>query len=238
MFKSTIVSILVFLFIAWILFFSPSSHYESTSTPSSYNVAAYRRENSVHITKLEEQNSTSTSSTNEHPKMTTQLPKTVHLVIPDLSDIHREPTRDENPIMFLETSCILGGNVSDPNSRGFVLKPRSVCAVESTARTNPNRNIYVIYSCPIVGKIEESRPHVIQLLKYKNVKIWHLDILNYVKYTPLEKWNFHEKVNTSKWPLSHASDILRYLSLWKYGGTYLDMDFLIVRYVITLGFSV
>ena len=235
MFRSVVLSIVVFLLINFVIFNFSSSDYEFPSTPSSQIVEVTTREKSLNVTKLEEQNSTSTSSTTaEHPKITTQLPKTVDSIVPDLRGIHRKPTRGENPIMFLDTSCILGGEVSDPNSRGFILKPRSACAVESTARTNPNRNIYVIYSCPIVGKIEESRPHVIQLLKYKNVKIWHLDILNYVKYTPLEKWNFHEKVNTSKWPLSHASDILRYLSLWKYGGTYLDMDFVIVRYVIAL----
>jgi hypothetical protein len=29
----------------------------------------------------------------------------------------------------------------------------------------------------------------------------------------------------------HASDVLRYLTLWKYGGTYLDMDFVIRKWV-------
>jgi mannosyltransferase OCH1-like enzyme len=29
----------------------------------------------------------------------------------------------------------------------------------------------------------------------------------------------------------HASDILRYITLWKYGGTYLDMDFVIRKWV-------
>jgi hypothetical protein len=31
--------------------------------------------------------------------------------------------------------------------------------------------------------------------------------------------------------LAHASDILRFITLWKYGGTYLDMDFVIRKWV-------
>jgi mannosyltransferase OCH1-like enzyme len=36
-------------------------------------------------------------------------------------------------------------------------------------------------------------------------------------------------IKSSSTPVEHASDVLRFLSLWKYGGTYLDMDFVILR---------
>jgi len=67
------------------------------------------------------------------------------------------------------------------------------------------------------------------MLSYSNVRIWKLDISEYIKGTPLENWDFMSKVKSSRWPVVHSSDILRYLTLWKYGGTYLDLDFVILK---------
>jgi lactosylceramide 4-alpha-galactosyltransferase len=66
-----------------------------------------------------------------------------------------------------------------------------------------------------------------QIFSYPNVRIWKLVISDYFKRTPLETWDFTGKVRSSDWPVSHASDVLRFITLWKYGGTYLDMDFVI-----------
>jgi len=45
-----------------------------------------------------------------------------------------------------------------------------------------------------------------------------------VKETPLDAWYTSGVLKKSHWPVSHMSDILRYLTLWKYGGIYLDLD--------------
>lgn len=37
------------------------------------------------------------------------------------------------------------------------------------------------------------------------------------------------QLDDSKFPVSHASDILRYLTLWKYGGIYLDLDVIVLK---------
>ncbi|XP_031353901.1 lactosylceramide 4-alpha-galactosyltransferase-like isoform X2 [Photinus pyralis] len=37
------------------------------------------------------------------------------------------------------------------------------------------------------------------------------------------------KVEASLYARSHASDVLRYLSLWKYGGIYLDLDVIVIK---------
>jgi lactosylceramide 4-alpha-galactosyltransferase len=73
------------------------------------------------------------------------------------------------------------------------------------------------------------------MLSYPNVRIWKLVISDYIKGTPLETWDFMAKVRSSKWPVVHASDILRIITLWKYGGTYLDMDFVIQKSLVELG---
>lgn len=39
----------------------------------------------------------------------------------------------------------------------------------------------------------------------------------------------------SKWRVEHTSDVLRYLTLYKWGGVYLDTDMLVVKSLTTLG---
>lgn len=37
------------------------------------------------------------------------------------------------------------------------------------------------------------------------------------------------RIELSKYARSHASDVLRYLTLYKYGGIYLDLDVIVVK---------
>jgi lactosylceramide 4-alpha-galactosyltransferase len=67
------------------------------------------------------------------------------------------------------------------------------------------------------------------MLSYPNVRIWKLVVADFIKETPLENWDFMGKIRPSNWPVVHASDILRYTVLWKYGGTYLDLDFVMQK---------
>lgn len=62
-----------------------------------------------------------------------------------------------------------------------------------------------------------------------------LTVPEYLRGTPLQNWDFVGKVQLSKWPLSHSSDILRYVTLWKYGGTYMDLDFVFRKSLAPLG---
>ncbi|PSN40790.1 hypothetical protein C0J52_07183 [Blattella germanica] len=103
--------------------------------------------------------------------------------------LEEEPTRGDDHIIFLETSCVLDENDNsiNYNKRGLDLNPRTACAVESAARMNEMRKIYVIYSCPIMGPIENSSEHVMQMLEYPNVRIWKLNVTDYLEDTPLEK---------------------------------------------------
>lgn len=118
-------------------------------------------------------------------------------------------------IFFHETSCY--------GDEGLMLNGRQACAVESAAKMNPNMSIYLLFMSP--EKISDSSKQIIrQLLSYKNIKIRRLYMNNYVKHTPLEEWFDSGILRTSHWPKSHMSDILRYLTLWKYGGIYLDLD--------------
>jgi lactosylceramide 4-alpha-galactosyltransferase len=141
---------------------------------------------------------------------------------------YAQPVPGQRHIIFLETRCVLNDSVTE-NLSGLRISKRRACAVASAANTNPNTKVYLLYTCSIVGNIGDSPEYVKQMLSYPNVRIWKLVVSDYIRGTPLENWDFVGKVQSSKWPLSHASDILRYTTLWKYGGTYLDLDFVMQK---------
>lgn len=118
-------------------------------------------------------------------------------------------------IFFHETSCF--------GEKGLTLNARQACAVESAARMNPTMTVYLLF----VSKSEfsnDTRQIIKHLLNYRNIKIRHIYPDDYVKNTPLEEWYTRGALKKSRWPNSHMSDVLRYLTLWKYGGIYLDLD--------------
>ncbi|XP_032663639.1 lactosylceramide 4-alpha-galactosyltransferase-like [Odontomachus brunneus] len=136
-----------------------------------------------------------------------------------IRDFMRESSADRlesgRNIFFHETSCF--------GQEGFTLNARQACAVESAARMNPSMTVYLLF----VSKAEFSnntQEIIKHLLKYHNIKIRYIQPDNYMKNTPLEAWYAKGALKKSYWPYSHMSDILRYLTLWKYGGIYLDLD--------------
>lgn len=155
---------------------------------------------------------------------------------PDLYFVHWKPlenitchyveTEDELPsadgvkfkeksIFFHETSC-KGG-----------LDARQACSVESAARAHPNWQINVLFTAPAT---KESLKNTNTLFKeYKNVKFFRIHLLKYAEGTPLEKFVAGGALNRTRWRISHASDVLRYLSLYKWGGVYLDLDVVVAR---------
>jgi hypothetical protein len=145
-----------------------------------------------------------------------------------LRELDTEPVPGERHIIFLETRCVLNDSKTG-NQLGLAINQRQACAVASAANTNPDTKVYLLYTCSVIGNLGDSPAYVKQMLSYPNVRIWKLVISDYIKRTPLENWDFMRKIHSSHWPVVHASDILRYLTLWKYGGTYLDLDFVILK---------
>jgi hypothetical protein len=142
--------------------------------------------------------------------------------------VHQEPVLGEKHIIFLETRCVLNDSISS-NQLGLLIDHRGACAVASAANTNPGMAVYLVYTCSVQGSLADSAEYVKQMLSYPNVRLWKLTVPEYIKGTPLENWDFMGKVRSSRWPLPHSSDILRYVTLWKYGGTYLDLDFVFLK---------
>lgn len=122
--------------------------------------------------------------------------------LPDICDSQPKKGRS---IFFHETSC--NSHLNDK----IVIKARQACAVESAAKLNPNFDVYLLYASPGLFKFEETESDrfLQALLKYNNIKIMHLDYGRYTNGTPVEKLYSEGKIEKSKYPLSHASDVLR-----------------------------
>ncbi|XP_076264022.1 lactosylceramide 4-alpha-galactosyltransferase-like [Rhynchophorus ferrugineus] len=148
-----------------------------------------------------------------------------------LPDISSANPRKGRSIFFHETSCTshLKGKIT--------INARQACAVESAAFMNPNYEIYLLYASPgkIVYEGSESDRFISQLLKYPNIHIYHINMDNYMKNTMVENLWSEQKMFLSKFAQSHTSDVLRYLTLWKYGGIYLDLDVIVIKNLEDLG---
>ncbi|XP_066137627.1 lactosylceramide 4-alpha-galactosyltransferase-like [Euwallacea fornicatus] len=142
--------------------------------------------------------------------------------LPDISDYI---PKEGKSIFFHETSChsFINGKVT--------ITSRQACAVESAARMNPEHEVYLLYASPgnLVFENTESDRLVKVLLEYSNMNIFHVDMERYFSKTPLEKLYHKGSLKLSKYAQSHTSDLLRYLTLWKYGGIYLDLDVIVIK---------
>ncbi|KAK0087617.1 hypothetical protein PV325_000564 [Microctonus aethiopoides] len=141
----------------------------------------------------------------------------------------KEPVREiiagDRNIYFLETS-----HIKDKDE--IILNPRQGCAVESAARMNPTMKVYlfIFNTNRTLNYSNKTKNIVKQLMSYKNIAIRHISLETYFENSPMnEWWNSTYGPNSSQWFTSHMSDVLRYLTLWKFGGIYLDLDVVIKK---------
>ncbi|XP_065336953.1 lactosylceramide 4-alpha-galactosyltransferase-like [Cloeon dipterum] len=119
-------------------------------------------------------------------------------------------------IFFIETS-----------GRGTLL-PRQLCALESAARHNPDADIYgLLLDLPADPRLTRDEQVLTLLRYYGNVRLLWAKSATYFVGTPLQEWNIANRINTSVNRAEDASDIMRVVTVLKYGGIYLDLDFVI-----------
>ncbi|XP_030050268.1 alpha-1,4-N-acetylglucosaminyltransferase-like [Microcaecilia unicolor] len=110
--------------------------------------------------------------------------------------------------------------------------PLAVCAIESAARTYPNRSVY-FYMKGLTKDMTVNKSSFYKaiplLSSIANVHILPLDFEDVFKDTPLYPW--YQKVNPAQeqfW--THvSSDGFRLAVVWKYGGIYMDTDIISMR---------
>ncbi|XP_064510263.1 lactosylceramide 4-alpha-galactosyltransferase [Pseudopipra pipra] len=129
-----------------------------------------------------------------------------------------EPSPSRGNVFFVETS--------ERTNPGYLFS----CSVESAARTHPGTSVVVLMKGLAKGNASLPKHWVFSLLScFPNVEIRPLDLPELFSGTPLKKWYL--------WPLRHwepyflpvLSDACRIVLMWKFGGIYLDTDFIVLR---------
>ncbi|KAL7636313.1 UNVERIFIED_CONTAM: hypothetical protein RMT77_013072 [Armadillidium vulgare] len=106
------------------------------------------------------------------------------------------------------------------------LGPRMLCTAESAATTHPNSSVDIFMTA------REFKMSVVArrlLDTYGNIKLFYLDASKLYLESPMKWWYQRKTWKRSKWPNTNFNDPLRWLLLWKYGGTYLDMDVIVIQ---------
>lgn len=93
----------------------------------------------------------------------------------------------------------------------------------------------MLFACDVEFYNEELSPVINALLTYSNVHLTYSNIKDFSKNSPLEAWFRRGAVLKSDHIVEHESDILRILALWKYGGTYFDLDVVVKKPVNSIG---
>ncbi|CAG9810445.1 unnamed protein product [Chironomus riparius] len=124
-------------------------------------------------------------------------------------------------IFFHETSLIEDGIIR--------LNARQACAIESAALTNPNHNIFVMFASQVGFRNTSELPIIDALLSYPNINLNYLNVTKYAENTPLENWIKTDALFRSKYVAVHTADVLRLLSLFKYGGSHIDLDIVVMQ---------
>ncbi|XP_055593862.1 lactosylceramide 4-alpha-galactosyltransferase-like [Uranotaenia lowii] len=143
-----------------------------------------------------------------------------NLTLIDVQKATIQPLSGRN-IFFHETSCSSDGVIK--------LNARQACAIESAARTNPNWKVFALFAAPVGFRNKTELPLLDALHHYSNINLRFVNLTTYARDTPLAEWMQSGEIFRSKYMNSHLSDIMRYLTLYKYGGTYLDLDVIVLR---------
>lgn len=109
---------------------------------------------------------------------------------------------------------------------------RQSCAIESAAKSNPDWDVFVLFASPRGVYNDSSIPPPIlieRLQSYPNIHLRNVNLWTFVKDTPAEEWLNEGRLFRSRFLREHVSDFLRLLTLYQFGGTYLDLDTVVLK---------
>lgn len=111
---------------------------------------------------------------------------------------------------------------------------RQACAIESTARYNPDRPIQLFISADDqdgIGKPlgYDTDPWISVLDQFPNVDIVLYNETDYFDGTPMESWYKEGVWRKSQFKHAHYSDYVRFLTVYRGGGLYMDLDFITLK---------
>ncbi|XP_006866971.1 PREDICTED: lactosylceramide 4-alpha-galactosyltransferase [Chrysochloris asiatica] len=121
-------------------------------------------------------------------------------------------------IFFLETS--------DRTNPNFLF----MCSVESAARAHPKSRVVVLMKGLLGDSASQPQNLGLSLLRcFPNVQMLPLDLEALFRGTPLAAWHSAARARWEPYLLPVLSDAGRIALLWKFGGIYLDTDFIVLK---------
>ena len=106
------------------------------------------------------------------------------------------------------------------------LEPLELCSLESAALHNPNSSVHMLLTNPV----QNPKGNLLHLMEiYPNIVAQFIDLDTLMLSSPLADLWLSGEVHASPHPVSHLSDLLRYLLLHRWGGVYLDTDVILLR---------
>ncbi|NXN75951.1 A4GAT galactosyltransferase, partial [Himantopus himantopus] len=136
---------------------------------------------------------------------------------------HPQPTAGVPPpspgdVFFVETS--------EETNPSYLF----TCSVESAARTHPGTRVVVLMKGLANGNASLPNHWAFSLMScFPNVEIRPLDLPELFSGTPLAKWYLQPEHQKEPYFLAVLSDACRITIMWKFGGIYLDTDFIVLK---------
>ncbi|XP_014812528.1 PREDICTED: lactosylceramide 4-alpha-galactosyltransferase-like [Calidris pugnax] len=104
------------------------------------------------------------------------------------------------------------------------------CSVESAARAHPGTRVVLLMKGLADGNASLPNVWAFSLLScLPNVEIRPLDLPELFSGTPLAKWYLQSYHHWEPYFLPVLSDACRIVIMWKFGGIYLDTDFIVLK---------
>ncbi|XP_032841931.2 lactosylceramide 4-alpha-galactosyltransferase [Tyto alba] len=105
-----------------------------------------------------------------------------------------------------------------------------MCSVESAARTHPGTRVVVLMKGLANGNASLPNHWGFSLLScFPNVEVRPLDLTELFSGTPLAQWYLQAQQRWEPYFLPILSDACRIAIMWKFGGIYLDTDFIVLK---------
>ncbi|KAG5669155.1 hypothetical protein PVAND_017050 [Polypedilum vanderplanki] len=130
-------------------------------------------------------------------------------------DEKRMENAESQQIFFIETHL---------QRKRSIKNVKVACSIESAAKINPDMDIYFFLATNESGVILEQTNFLQALLSYPNIKIRSINLEEFTEGTKVEKFIKEKHIEKSQHHFEHLSDVLRMVTLNKYGGIYLDTD--------------
>ncbi|XP_057245453.1 lactosylceramide 4-alpha-galactosyltransferase-like, partial [Malurus melanocephalus] len=135
------------------------------------------------------------------------------------------------------SNVIVGGPSPSPGNVFFVDTSEQTnisyvfsCSVESAARTHPGSRVVVLMKGLASANTSLPEHWAFSLLKcFPNVEIRPLDPTELFSGTPLAQWYLNPERRQEPYFLNVLSNACRYVLMWKFGGIYLDTDFIVLK---------